>query len=543
MEKYGNITKEQDVVDKNMAEVIARTAEIVPEKIAIKENDRICTYRELKERTDALAAGLDSLGIRKGDRVAIILPNSIEAITAYLGISKLGAVIVGINPLYREQEVRFMLKDSGAAAVITLNQSGDFNFIALLKDLQKDLPQLRHIIALERAEGSGCILFSDLIESNLGKMFSAPRLNVREDLVMLLYTSGTTGVPKGVMITHYQAIRNASIFIDLLDLTADDVVLAQLPWFHAFAFTVCLNLALISGATIVIQAPYNPVETLRAIEQNKITIHHGTPTMFIMEMNNKDFTKFDLSSLRTGVAAGAAFGPALLTRINNEMGLNITSAFGMSELCGVATSCLLTDSKELRAETVGAPIAKCKAKTCDNDGKEVPIGEIGELWFWGWTVTKGYWNNEKETKNQITEDGWLKTGDMARILENGYVQIMGRTKELINRGGYKVYPNELEELLIKHPKIAEVAVVGVPNETLGELICVCAIPKEKNMPPEIRELREFCTGKFAEYKLPDELCIMDDFPRTVSGKFRKFGDRGIRDLAISDPKRVNYRNH
>lgn len=543
MINYGKITKEQDVLDKNMAEVIARTAELVPEKAAIIEKDRVCTFRELKARADALATGLYSLGIRKGDHVAIILPNSIEAIIAYLGASKLGAVILGINPLYRKQEVRFMLENSGASAVVTLNQSGNFNFITLLNELQKDLSQLRFIISMERTEGLGCILFNDLIDLHWGKKFPATGLNVREDLIMLLYTSGTTGVPKGAMITHYQAIRNASLFIELLDLTADDVMLAQLPWFHVFSFTVCINLALIAGATIVIQAPYNPVETLRAIEQNKITIHNGTPAMFIMEMNNKDFNKFDLSSLRTGVAAGAAFAPTLLTRINDEMGLNITSAFGMSELCGVATSCKLTDSKELRAETVGTPISECKVKTCSNNGQDIPIGEVGELWYWGWTVTKGYWNNEKETKRQITEDGWLKTGDMARILENGYVQIIGRKKELINRGGYKVYPNELEELLIKNPKIAEVAVVGVPNEILGELICVCVIPKDKNNTPKISELREFCKNKIAVYKLPDELCLMDNFPRTASGKIRKFGERGIRDLATLNQNRDNYRNH
>lgn len=543
MINHGKITRPQDILDKSIGEVIARTAALVPDKVAIRENNRICTYNELNARAEAFAAGLDSLGIRRGDRVAIVLPNSIEAITAYLGAAKLGVAILGINPLYREQEVRFMLEDSGAAAVITVNQSGDYNFIALLKDLQKDLSQLRHIIALERTEDSGAILFSDLIERHWGKKFSIPELNVREDLIMLLYTSGTTGVPKGAMITHYQAVRNASLGIDLLNVTADDVILAQLPWFHVFSFTVCINLPLITGATLAIQQPYNPVETLKAIEQNRVTIHNGTPTMFIMEMNHKDFNKFDLSSLRTGVAAGASFAPSLLTRINEEMGLNITSMFGMSELCGIATSCRLTDSKELRAETVGAPVPECKVKTCDSEGRELPVGEVGELWFWGWTVTKGYWNNEAETKKQITEDGWIKTGDMARILENGYVQIMGRKKELINRGGYKVYPNEIEEILIKHPMVAEVAAVGVPNQILGELICVCVIPKDKSTLPDIWNLREFCKGKIAEYKLPDELCIMEEFPRTVSGKFRKFGEQGIRDLALLDKSRQNYRSN
>lgn len=539
---YGSITTSQVILGKSLGEIVGQVASIVPGKIAIKENNRSCTYDELNTRAEALAAGLAHLGVRKGDCVAILLPNSIETIIAYLGVAKAGAVTMGLNYRYREKEIRFMLENSGARAIITINQSDDYNFISVIKDIQKDIKQLQHIITIKPNEGSqnGIITMGDLIEKHMGEKCPDPGLNTSEDLIILLYTSGTTGVPKGAMTTHYQAMKNASLGRDILNVTADDVVLSQLPWFHSLAYTVCLNMSLVSGACLVIQEPYSPVETLKAIEEGRVTIHNGTPAMFIMEMDHRDFKKYDLSSLRSGVAAGAAFSPHLLSRINEEMGFNVTSMFGMTETCGIATTCQLNDSAELKTQTVGKPIPGCRVKICNSDGLEVPIGEVGELWYWGWNVTKGYWNNDVETKKQLTEDGWLKTGDQCRILENGYVQYISRLKELINKGGYKIYPNELEGILLKHPKITEVAVVGMPNKILGELVCACVIPKDKNNIPDITELREYCKDIIADYKMPDELCIMDDFPRTASGKIRKFGEGGLVEVALSDEDRQKH---
>jgi len=228
----------------------------------------------------------------------------------------------------------------------------------------------------------------------------------------------------------------------------------------------------------------------------------------------------------------------LLIKIKEEMGFDITSMWGMSEICGIGTSCQLTDPPAIRAETVGIPIWECEAKVVDDYGNNVPVGEVGELWFRGWTVLKGYWNNPAETANQITADGWLKTGDLATMDENGYFRIVGRKKELINRGGYKIYPTELEGLLVKHPKVAEVAVVGTPNPVLGESICACVIPRGDS--PALVELREFCRDKIADYKYPDELCIMKDFPRMASGKVAKFGETGLQALAIADENRQRH---
>jgi acyl-CoA synthetase (AMP-forming)/AMP-acid ligase II len=542
MTNYGVIVDPEDVWEMSLGDICARTAAKVPDKTAIIEPNRTCTYKELNDMADALAAGLVSIGVKKGDRVGIILQNSIEAIAAYVGVAKAGAVTVGINPRYREHELRLLLEDSGLSTVITMNRLDDYDYIFLLKGLQKHIPSLRNFVAMEPTEHSDIFIYRDLIEAHRADKYNHPVIDTKKDLITLMYTSGTTGVPKGAMATHYQLIRNSSQFIERLDVTADDVILAQLPWFHAFAKVACLNLSIITGATMVIQDPYNPVETLKMIEKYKCTIHHGTPAMFLMELNNKDFNKYDLSSLRAGVAAGAAFSLNLLLRIKKEMNLNVISAWGMTELSGGGCSTKLSDPDELKTQTVGLPSKDCKVKVCDSNGQELPIGEVGELWFWGWLVTPSYWNNEAETKQQITADGWLKTGDLCRILENGYVQYVGRLKEMINRGGYNVYPRELEDILLKHPKVHLVAVVGIPNEILGELICACVIPKDKNNPPDIIELREYCKDKIADYKLPDELCIMDDFPRTASGKIKKFGDNGIRNKAINQ-YRQNYRSY
>lgn len=542
MTKHGVIVKPEDVWEIGFGAICARTAAKIPDKIAIIEPNRTCTYKELNDMADAFAAGLVSIGVKKGDRVGIILQASIEAIAAYVGVAKAGAVVLGINPRYREEELRFLLGNSELSTMITMNRLGDFDYISLLKGLQKEIPSLRNMIAMEPTEHSDIFIYRDLVEGHRADKYNHPVIDPKKDLLILMYTSGTTGVPKGATSTHYQLIRNATQFIERLDVTADDVSLAQLPWFHAFAIILCINLTIITGSTMALQDPYNPVETLKVIEKNKCTLHHGTPAMFLMELNHKDFKKYDLSSLRAGVAAGAACSTDLLLRIKKEMNLNIISAWGMTETSGGGCSTMLSDSDELKTQTVGFPSKDCKVKVCDSNGQELPIGEVGELWLWGWLVTPGYWNNEEETKKQITPDGWMKTGDQCRILENGYVQFVGRLKEMINRGGYKVYPNEIEGLLLKHPKVHEVAVVGIPNEILGELICACVIPIDKNNPPNIIELREHCKDKIADYKLPDEICIMDDFPRTSSGKFRKFGDAGVRDVALSQD-RQNYRSY
>lgn len=542
MTNYGVIVNPENVWEMSLGAICAQTAAIIPNKIAIHDSERSCTYQELNDLSDALALGLASIGVSKGDRVGIILQNSIETIASYLAVTKLGAVMIGINPRYRENELRFMLESSRLSTVITMNHLDNYDFISLLTGLLKNIPSLCNVIAMEPTEHSDIYLFEDLVEANRGKEYNIPFIDAKNDLITLMYTSGTTGVPKGATATHYQLVRNSTQFIERLDITADDIILIQLPWFHMFANIACINLSIITGATMVIQDPFDPGETLKIIEKFKCTIHHGTAAMFMMELNHKDFHKYDLSSLRAGVAAGEACSTELLLRIKKEMNLNVISTWGMTELSGGGCSTILTDSDDLKTQTVGLPSRDCKVKICDGNGNELPIGEVGELWFWGWLVTPGYWDNEAETKKQITPDGWLKTGDLFRILENGYVQYIGRSKEMVNRGGYNVYPRELEDILLTHPKINNVVIVGTPNAVLGELICACVIPDDMDNAPDIIELRDYCKNKIADYKMPDELSIMEDFPKTASGKLRKFGEKGIRDLAINQ-RRQNYRTY
>lgn len=543
MTNYGVIYNPQDVLGKSLDEIFSRTVAAVPDKVAIIDKDKKCTYNELNKNANIIASGLASLGIKKGDRVAILAPNSIETIATFLAVAKLGAITVGLNWRYRETEIRFMLENSGTCAVVAINKSDDYDFISLLKDLRMDLPQLKHIISFEPTEDaqSDVILWSELYEAHRDKGYQAVEIDAYEDFLTLLYTSGTTGLPKGAKITHFQATKNATFGMSVLDVTADDVIVNQLPWYHAFSFIFCINLCFITGATMVIQDPYNPVLTLKAIEENKVTIHHGTPPMFIMEMNHKDFKNYDVTSLRSGITGSSLCSAALMTRIKEELHLEVASFYGMTETCGVLTCCLPSDPYEIKSTSVGIPIEGCEVKLCDFNGQEIPKGEVGEIWCRGWNVIKGYWDNEEETKKQITADGWMKTGDLARYMENNYLELIGRQKELINKGGYKVYPMEVEDIILRHPKVVEVAVVGTPNETLGELVCACILLKDENNPLSIEELREFCKEFIADYKVPDELCILPDFTRTSSGKVRKFGDGGIRERAIADTNRQNYR--
>ena len=541
MANYGVIYDPQDVLGKSLGEIFTTTVNAVPDKVAIIDKDKKITYSELNRNADIIACGLASLGIKKGDRVAILSPGNIETITTFLALAKMGAITVGLNWRYREKEIRFMTENSGACAVIAINKSDDYDFISLLKDMRRELPELKHIIAFEPTEEADVVVWGELFEANKDKAFQPVEIDAYEDLITLLYTSGTTGLPKAAQITHFQATKNATFGMTVLNINADDVVLNQLPWYHAFSFVFCINLCFITGATMVNQDPYNPALALKAIQDNKVTIHHGTPPMFLMEMNNKDFKNYDVSSLRCGITGSSLCSAALMTRIKEELHLEVASFYGMTETCGVVTCCKPSDPYEIKSTSVGIPIEGCEVKLCDNNGQEVPYGEVGEIWCWGWNVIKGYWNNEAETKKQITADGWLKTGDLARYMENNYLELIGRQKEMINKGGYKVYPMELEDVILKHPKVAEVALIGTPNEILGELVCACVMLKDENNPLSIEELREYCKDKIADYKVPDELCIMREFCRTASGKVRKFGEDGIRERAISDPNRQNYR--
>ncbi len=540
MPRFGKLTDYNDLLDCDLPQTLDRSVKLVPDKVALINGDEKITYRELSERVAALAASLQSLGIGKGDRVAIDLVNCPELLVAYYAVANLGAVVTWTNPLYRADEFKFQVSNSGSKAVIMHREFGGFDYLGMLRRMRQELPDLEHVIVVGGAGISDVLDFDELLRRGWGQRFLRAEIDPKNDLVMLLYTGGTTGVPKGAMQTHQNSIRSSAIGIPLMDITADDVFLALLPIFHTFGVSVIANLAIASQGTIVLFPEYKPELTLQLVEAHKITIHHCAPTHVLLETSHPNFGKYDLSSLRTGLAAGAAWPPELFNRAKEKMGLELHHAWGMAEIGGIGTACHAKDPN--RTTSIGKPLVPgARAKVVDPEtGKEVPAGVPGELLFAG-NILKGYWGRPDETAKAIDKDGFLHTGDQVTMDDQGYLRVTSRLKEVIKKGGYSINPNEIEALLCQHPRIKESCVISTPNPVLGESICACIVTRD-GKPLTIKEVRDFMHDKIASFKMPDELAIFADFPRLAGGvKLRKFGPGSVQEMAIADESRERFR--
>jgi len=521
-----------------LGQVIEKSATESPDKVAIVDGDRRITYTELNAAVDALATGLADLGFEKGDRVAIYMKNSLELITAFYALQKIGVVVVWINALYRLHEAEFILKNSGARGLFIFNQWDVYDYVRETQKIRGQLPQLEHIIVAGNAQETGVIDYDRLMETGKDKALPSVALDPQQDLCMLLYTSGTTGQPKGAMIRHYSAIRGAREYALGTAASADDTFIGILPMSHSYGCGSVLIQPILLHATLVLMDKFEVEGAFQIIEHEKITLQMGAPPHYILELNHKSRPNYDLSSLRAGLSAGMIVPEGLIARVEKEMGVYLTSFWGATEVGpGLATMCPYPSPLELREKYVGKPVEGTQMQVVEPvTQRPLPDGEIGELTIQGWHVMQGYWNNPAETDKQIV-DGWLFMGDLASKDENGYIKIYGRTKDLINRGGYKIYPYELESLIIEHPRVEQVAVVATPNPVLGESICACVIPVA-DQTLSLKEIREFMQGKVAPHKLPDELCIMDDFPKLSGGvKLRKYGKGGLTELATQDENR------
>ena len=359
---------------------------------------------------------------------------------------------------------------------------------------------------------------------------------------MLIYTSGTTGVPKGSMITHFQVVRGAYSYVDGVKATADDIFAGILPLTHSYGCGSTLVQPVLIQASVSLLEAFNPEDTFKVIESEKVTIQHGAPTHYILEMNHPNLGRYGLSSLRAGYLAGQIC-PEEVIQWGAEKNIYLTSFWGNSEIGpGAGTMCPFGTPLDLRKKTVGKAIPGTEAKAINPEtGKEVATGEIGELMVRGPNVLKGYWQNPDETNKQLEKDGWLHTGDLVSIDQSGFITIYGRSKDLINRGGLKIYPAEIEGLILQHPHVAQVCVVGTPNSVLGESTCACVIPKGDGK-ISLKEIREFLKEKVAKHKLPDELLIVTDFPKVAGGvKIKKYGAGGVQELASLDSNREKLR--
>ena len=536
----GLIMKELEKV--SLGQVLARGAESVANKTAVVEGERKKTYKELNDMTNALAAGLSELGFLKGDRVAIYMKNSIEFIAAFYALEKLGVIVAWVNPNYRRSEAEFILKNSESKGVFIFREWDGYDYLDSVLELKENIPTLESIILVGKGQGEGVHGFYDIIKRGADKRYPKPLINTQEDLAMLIYTSGTTGKPKGAMITHYQAVRAGWEYSLGINASSEDIFIGVLPMSHSYGCGAILIQPFLLQSSVVLMDTFDPEKAFKIIENEKITLQLAAPVHYILELNHPNITKYDLSSLRAGLIAGQPSPEGLITRVQQEMGVYLTSFWGASEVGpGVGIMCPYPSPLDIREQYIGLPIAETQVRVVDpSTREELPDGETGELTLSGWHVLKGYWKNPEETRKQII-DGWLFMGDLVSREKDGYFKIYGRTKDLINRGGYKIYPYELESLIITHPNVGEVCVVATPNPVLGESICACVIPNV-GATVTLSEIREFLEGKIAPHKMPDELAIMKGFPRLSGGvKINKFGKGGLVERARQAHSREGLR--
>ena len=514
--------------------------------VSVFENRRF-TYGAFREEVNRAARALMALGVQKGDRVGIWSTNNIAWVLAQFATAKVGAILVNINPAYRLHELEFTLKQSECSVLVSGEGFKDADYVAMLQrlipelasaDPRKDLrvekfPHLRRLLFLGDQPKAGLLNWNELLTwaERIPPDLLAERQAALDfdDVINIQYTSGTTGFPKGAMLTHHNILNNGFWVGERMRFTHRDRLCIPVPFYHCFGM-VLGNLACVThGATMVLPAPhFSPLHTLQAVARERCTAVHGVPTMFIAELDHPQFRQFDLSSLRTGIMAGAPCPVEVMKRVMTEMHCReITIACGMTETSPVANMTEVDDPMEVRVGTVGKVMAHQEQKIIDPaEGKILPRGQQGELCYRGYHVMRGYYNHPEGTRQTIDSAGWLHSGDLAVMDEQGYVRITGRLKDMICRGGEKVFPREVEEFLFTHPKIAEAYVIGVPDAYYGEQVMAWVKCKENETLTE-EELQTFCRGQIMDYKIPRHVKFVTEFPATVTGKVQKFRMREI----------------
>lgn len=538
--RWGRLTERSDVETSSVGEMLERSARLAPDKAALLAGARRISYREVNERADAVAAGLQALGVGKGDRVTVCLQNVPELVYSYFGIAKLGAITAWSNPAYRLEEIEFTLKNSGSRVAIFHRELKGFDYLAMLGEIRGRLPDLEQVVMLDPRPGDDVIDYRRLLDDHAGRPFERPPIDVRKDYVLFYNTGGTTGIPKAAAHTHYTSIMRGTVNIDPLKITADDVTIAQLPLFHPLGGATALVLPLATQGSVVLMTEFHVEPSLQLIQEHGVTLYHCAPAHIVMSTRAPNFRQYDLSSLRTGLAGGFVWPPEVFERAYQEMHLDLVHHWGMAEIGGIGILCDPGEDRRLRYASIGKALEGEAAVKDPETGALLPPGAAGELVYRG-EIFKEYWNNPAETARSFDAEGWFHTGDLVMADDAGFLRMMGRMKEQINRGGLKIVPADLESLLVEHPKIKEVCVTSTPNPVLGESICVCVVPVGEEK-PTLAELRAFLEAKIAQYKLPDELCIFESFPRLAGGvKYRKFGPDSIQDLATRDETRERLR--
>ena len=497
------------------------------------------TYAELDERVDRAAAALIAAGLGAGDRLGIWSPNRAEWTLLQYATARVGIIQVSVNPAYRTSELEYALHQSGCRMLVAAPSFKTSDYAAMTAEVRPELPELERAIFFDTPE------WDELLEG--GSAISTDEVRARaaevafDDPVNIQYTSGTTGFPKGATLSHHNILNNGYFVAEYIRLTGEDRLCIPVPFYHCFG-QVMGNLGCTShGACMVIpEASFEPAATLRAVQDERCTALYGVPTMFIAELGLSDFDTYDLNSLRTGIMAGSPCPVEVMRQVIDRMHMeDVTIAYGMTETSPVSTQTGADDPLERRVGTVGRVHPHLEVKVVDpSTGNIVARGETGEFLTRGYSVMLGYWDDEERTAEAIDRAGWMHTGDLATMDDEGYLKIVGRSKDMVIRGGENVYPREVEEFLYAHPDITDVQVVGVPDLRYGEELCAFVILREgASATPEV--LQEWCRGRIAHYKVPRYVQIVSSFPMTVTGKVQKFKlrEQAIAELGLAEPER------
>ena len=535
-------TSDQPLIYRTIGDAIDDAVEQWGDKeaIVVRHQGIRWTYRQLGVAIDAFAAGLLALDLQPGDRMGIWSPNNIEWVIAQFATAKAGLILVNINPAYRKAELIYTLNKVACKALILAREFKSSHYIGILSDIApalrtsspgqlnlSNLPSLRSLIVISDEPVAGMFRFDDIAgmaPADAAEQLDAlARLNQPDDAINIQFTSGTTGMPKGATLTHFNVINNGYFSGRAMGFTEHDRLCIPVPLYHCFGMVLGVLASVTHGATMIFPSEaFEPLAVLEAVSEERCTALHGVPTMFIAELEHADFETFDFSHLRTGIMAGAPCPIEVMRKVISRMNMKeVTIAYGMTETSPVSFQSATDDPLEKRVATVGRIHPHVQVKIIDEHGRIVPRGTSGELCTRGYSVMLGYWGEEEKTKEGIDKTGWMHTGDLAVIDEAGYCDIVGRVKDMIIRGGENIYPREIEEYLFQHPKIQDAAVFGIPDEKYGEAVVAWLRLKDGEV-ADAEEIRSYCNEQIAYYKVPKHFVIVDEFPMTVTGKIQKF---------------------
>jgi fatty-acyl-CoA synthase len=528
-----------DTIGANFERTVDRFAD--REALVDRPTERRWTYRQLDDDVNTLALSLLARGMAKGDRVGIWSPNTAEWVIVQYATAKIGVILVNVNPAYRAHELTYVLNQSGVSLLVTAPATERSDYPAMAEAARRECPDLSDV-AVVGTEGWASLLAA-------GETLTPDRLAERtaalgaDEPINIQYTSGTTGFPKGATLSHHNILNNGYFVGELVGYTEEDRVCLPVPFYHCFGMVMGNLGATTHGSCIVIPAPsFDPQATLEAVAAERCTSLYGVPTMFIAELNHPSLETLDLSSLRTGIMAGSPCPVEVMKRVISEMNMEeVSICYGMTETSPVSTQTRMDDDLDRRTATVGRVIPHLEVKVVDPaTGLTVARNEPGELCTRGYSVMLGYWENDTATSEAIDRARWMHTGDLAVMRDDGYVNIVGRIKDMVIRGGENVYPREVEEFLYGHPDIVDVQVVGVPDERYGEELCAWIRLRDGAEPITADSLREFGAGRLAHYKIPRYVYLAGEFPMTVTGKVRKIEmrERSVEIFGLQEAARI-----